>query len=88
MQKYFCLAHPTHLALRSSYWSIFPETFKLLNIIPVGIASVERSFSAMKLIKTRLCSGITDGNLGQLMRISIKGPALPAVDFSEVLNIF
>ncbi len=54
----------------------------------MGIASVERSFSAMKLIKTRLCSGITDGNLGQLMRISIKGPALPAVDFSEVLNIF
>ncbi len=30
-------------ALRSSYWSIFPETF------PVGIASVERSFSDMKL---------------------------------------
>ena len=49
---------------------------------------LERSFSAMKLIKTRLCSGITDGNLGRLMRISIKGPALPAVDFSEVLNIF
>ena len=35
----------------------------------------------------RLCSGITDGNLGQLMRISIKGPALPAVDFSEVLTL-
>ena len=38
----------------------------------------------MKLIKTRLRSGITDGNLGRLMRVSIKGPALPAVDFSEV----
>ncbi len=35
MQKFFLLAHHTHLALRSSYWSIFPETFKLLNIIPV-----------------------------------------------------
>ncbi len=54
--------------------------------IPTGIASVERSFSAMKLIKTRLCSGITDGNLGQFMRISIKGPALPAVYFSEVFS--
>ncbi len=72
MQKYFCLAHPTHLALRS-YWSLHRN--------PVGIASVERL--------ARLYSCITDGiNLGQLMRISIKGPALPAVDFSEVLNIF
>ncbi len=53
----------------------------------MGTASVERSFSAIKLIKTRLRSHITDGNLGQLMRISIEGSALPAVDFSEVLNI-
>ncbi len=28
------------------------------------------------------------GNLGRLMRVSIEGPALPAVNFSEVLNIF
>ena len=36
---------------------IFPETWKLLNItmaLPVGTATVERSFSQMKLIKTRL----------------------------------
>ena len=28
------------------------------------------------------------GNQGRLMRISIVGPALPAVNFSEVLNLF
>ncbi len=74
MQKIYCLASTIGL-LTGAYSGIFPETFKLLNIIlviPVGTASVERSFSAMKLIKTRLCSGITDGNLGRLMRFKQK----------------
>ena len=41
----------------SSYSNIFLETFKLMNILltlPIGTASVERSFSQMKMIKTRL----------------------------------
>ena len=40
-----------------AYKGIFPQTFTLLNIIsdmPVGTATVERSFSQMKMIKTRL----------------------------------
>ncbi len=88
MQKFFCLATPfftqhtlsTIGLLTGAYTGIFPdrEAFKLIPVIPVGTASVERSFSAMKLIKTRL---ITDGNLGRLMRISMKGRSLPAVDF-------
>ena len=66
------------------YWSlhgIFPETFKLLNIIlvlPVGTASVERSFTSMLVIKI----------LGHPVRISIEGLELAAVDFHEVLNVF
>ena len=39
------------------YKGIFPQTFTLLNVllaIPVGTTTVERSFSQMKLIKTRL----------------------------------
>ena len=41
----------------STYSGIFPQMMKLLNILltlPVGTATVERSFSQMKLIKTRL----------------------------------
>ena len=48
------------------YADIFPEIIKLLNILlvlPVGTASVERSFSQMKLVKTRLRSRINDRNL-------------------------
>ena len=42
---------------------IFPEMFKLLNILlvlPVGIASVERFFRQMKLVKTRLRSRLNE----------------------------
>ena len=70
---------------------IFPETFKLLNIIlvlAVGTTSVERSFSCMRLIKTRIRNSIIDQNLGRLMRIAIEGPELSAVNFNVVLDIF
>lgn len=80
-----------HMESTGAYTGIFPETFKLLNIIlvlPVGTASVERSFSYMKLIKTRIRNSITDQNLGRLMRIAIEGPELSNVNFNEVLDIF
>ena len=39
-------------------------------------ATVERSFSQMKQIKTRLRSRLSDLNLPRLMRIAIEGPEL------------
>ena len=74
-----------------AYTGLFPEMFKLLNIIlvlPVGTASVERSFSQMKQIKTRLRNRLNDANLSRLMRIAIEDPELSAVNFKEVLEVF
>ncbi len=65
--------------------------WKLLNItmaLPVGTATVERSFSQMKLIKTLLRSRLSDSNLEHLMKISIEGPPLTDVDFNAILDIF
>ena len=75
------------------YADIFPEIIKLLNILlvlPVGTASVECSFSQMKLVKTRLRSRIDDRSLARLMRIATEGPELVHVDvdFNEILDIF
>ncbi len=73
------------------YNDIFPETFKLMNIIltiPIGTASVERSFSQMKMIKTRLRNRLSHGSLAQLMRIAIEGPDPTLVNFEEILEIF
>ena len=73
------------------YADIFPEIIKLLNILlvlPVGTASVEHSFSQMRLVKSRLRSRIDDRNLARLMRIATEGPELVHVHFNEILNIF
>ena len=75
-----------------AYGGIFPEMFKLSNImltsLPVGTATVERSFSQMKIIKTRLRNRLNDTNLKRLMRIAIEGPEMKLVDFDEVLDVF
>ena len=74
-----------------AYTGIFAEIFKLLNIIlvlPVGTASVGRSFRHMKQIKSRLCNRLSNANLAHLMRITIKGPELSSVNFDEVLEVF
>ena len=58
--------------------AFFPGIIPLLQIVivlPVTTASVERGFSCMKLIKTRLRSNLDDISLDQLMRIVIEGPS-------------
>jgi len=42
--------------------------------IPVGTASLEGSFSQMKLIKTCLRNRLKEENLSNLMKIAIKAP--------------
>ena len=64
--------------------------FKLIQIIlclPVGTAAVERSFSQMKMVKSRLHNRLSDDNLPRSMRIAI-GPELESVNFEEILDIF
>ena len=47
---------------------------RLAVVLPVTPATVERSFSDMKLIKTRLRSRLGEETLNHTMRISIEGP--------------
>ena len=56
---------------------MFPHLSDLAKVslsIPVGTASVERSFSRMKMIKTRLRNRLGEQNLAHLMRIAIETP--------------
>ena len=69
----------------------FQKLLKMMNIflaLPIGTASVEQSFSHLKMIKTRLRSRLSDCSIAQLMRISIEGPEIDAVEFEEILEIF
>ena len=79
------------IQISEAYVGLFPEIFKLINImvtLPVGTATVERSFSHMKMVKSRLRNRLSDENLDKLLRIAIEGPELESVDFEEVLDIF
>ena len=56
--------------------------------LPVSTATVERTFSQMKLIKTGLRNRLSDSDLEHLMKIAIERPSISNVDFNEILDIF
>ena len=57
--------------------------------IPVGTASVERSFSQMKMIKTRLRSRLGEDNLSHLMKIAIESPEiLSDEELEEIVDVW
>ena len=71
---------------------MFPNLYKMATIcltIPVSTASVERSFSKMKLIKTRLRNSLGEYSLSHLMKISIESPEkLTDGDLQEIVDVW
>ena len=68
--------------------TMFPNLQKIASIgltLPVSTASVERSFSQIKPIKTRLQNSLTEGMSTQLMRIVIESLDQLAEDEIEVI---
>ena len=72
--------------------AMFPNLNKIASIgltIPVSTASVERSFSQMKMIKTRLRNSLSDCSLSHLMRIAIESPEeLSESDLEEIVDVW
>ena len=61
---------------------------KICMTIPVGNASVERSFSQMKMIKTRLRNRLGEDNLSNLMKIAIESPEnLADEDLEQIIDV-
>ena len=80
----------TELATNEMLRSMFPNLNTLATItlsIPVATASVGRSFSQMKLIKTRLRSHLSDTSLSHLIKIAIEFPdKLLDSDLEEIVD--
>ena len=80
------------LASNDMIKTLFPNLSKIGAIclsIPVTTASVERSFSQMKLIKTRLRSSLNDKSLSNLMKIGLESPdELTDSHLEEVVNVW
>ena len=72
--------------------TMFPNLHTIATIslsIPVATASVERSFSQMKLIKMRLRSSLKDTSLSHLMKIAIESPdKLTDSDLDEIVEVW
>ena len=67
----------THQMQNILHSSMFPNLFRLAEIavcLPVTTASVERSFSHMKMIKTKLRNRLNESSLHHLTMIAIEGP--------------
>ena len=80
------------LSTNDTLISLLPNLHKLACCclsLPIGTASVERSFSQMKLIKTRLRNRLGELSLSHLIKIAIESPeTLSDSDLEEVVSIW
>lgn len=70
---------------------MFPNIWISLRILltfPVTVASGERSFSKLKLIKTYLRSTISQEQLNHLAKLSIENQLAKTINFDEVISRF
>eukprot|EP00731_Ephydatia_muelleri_P001290 Em0001g1290a len=70
---------------------VFPNLQTALQILltmPVSVASCERSFSKLKIIKTYLRSTMAQERLGNLAILSIEKEVFNSVDFDQIIDQF
>ncbi|XP_051202603.1 uncharacterized protein [Lolium perenne] len=70
---------------------MFPTVYRLIELamlLPVGMATVERAFSAMKIIKTELRNKMSDGSLNDLMVCYIERGVFKNLDLGEIKKDF
>ena len=61
---------------------------KLITVMPATNASSERSFSAMRRVKSYLRSTMTQERLNHLMMLHIHKDITDSIDLSDVANDF
>ena len=70
---------------------VFHELFRLCKIaiaLPVSSAACERSFSALKLIKTHLRTTMADDRLSNLGVLSIEARRAKSLDMDKFIKLF
>jgi hypothetical protein len=70
---------------------MFPTVYRLIELamlLPVATATVERAFSAMKIIKTELRNKMSDGWLNDLMVCYIERGIFKSLDLGEIKKDF
>ncbi|XP_064423027.1 zinc finger MYM-type protein 1-like [Latimeria chalumnae] len=90
----FSSATPLSLLMLIHKWSLtssYPNieiALRIFLMLPVTVASCERSFSKLKLIKTYLRSSIGQTRLSNLAILSFENALASAVNFDQVIDEF
>ncbi|XP_058733323.1 uncharacterized protein LOC131604926 [Vicia villosa] len=82
---------PTDILLFSKGLDCFPNTviaYRILLTIPVTIASAERSFSKLKLLKTYLRSTMSQERLNRLTLIAVENDILEMIKYEDLVDEF
>lgn len=69
-------------------FSNLSNAIRIFLTLPVTVASGERSFSKLKIIKNYLRSTMTQERLSDLALISIEHDICKAIDYSTVIDVF
>ncbi|KAK2409255.1 zinc finger MYM-type protein [Trifolium repens] len=70
---------------------VFPLVYILIElalILPVSTSSIERAFSAMNIIKNKLCSKINDVWLNDLMICYTEREIFKSIDDVDIIRTF
>jgi hypothetical protein len=62
--------------------------YRVLLTIPVTVASAERSFSKLKLLKSYLRSTMTQQRLNDLATIALESEVLEKIDYKHIIEDF
>ena len=62
--------------------------YRVLFIIPVTVASAERSFSKLKLLKSYLRSTMTQERLNDLAMIALESDMLEKINYERIIEDF
>ena len=77
--------------LKTHLFELYPNVYIALRILltcPVTVASAERSFSKLKLIKTFNRTFMTDSRLSSLAMLSIENDCARSLDYDNVITAF
>ena len=61
---------------------------KICRVVPIQTADVERTFSQLKLIKTRVRNRMNEKTLDCLLRIAIEGPPISEFPVTETVKLW
>ncbi|TYI13908.1 hypothetical protein ES332_A08G090900v1 [Gossypium tomentosum] len=73
---------------KSVMYPLVDKLIRLILTLPVSAASSERAFSAMKIVKTRLCSKMEDDFLRSSLVMYIEKEIAEKFDMSEIIDDF